>query len=76
MVYILTGVAHISGKAVPPTGKPFVIGEESGKSGALSEQNLLQLVMRRKQELARPKLLWPCLNTKQNDLMKRFFAQL
>lgn len=53
------------------------IGEESDKSGALSEQNLLQLVMRRKQELPRPKLLRPCMNTKQNDLMKKgFFAQL
>jgi hypothetical protein len=62
--------------AVPPTAKPLVIRGESDKSGAPSEQNLLRLVMRRKQELLRPKLLRPCMNTKQNDLMKRFFAQL
>lgn len=28
---MFTGVAHISGKAVPPTGKPLVIGEESNR---------------------------------------------
>ena len=70
---MFTGVAHISGEAVPPTGKPLVIGEKSDKSG---HPILLQLVMRGKQELLKAKLFRPCMTTKQNNLMKRFFAQL
>jgi hypothetical protein len=67
---MFTGVAHISDEAVPPTGKPLVIGEKSG------HPILLPLIMRGKQELPKPKLFRPCMTTKQNNLMKRFFAQL
>jgi hypothetical protein len=35
---MFTGVAHISDEAVPPTGKPLVIGEESAKSWGGTER--------------------------------------